>query len=168
MADARYGYRDDDLFGEHMCDPVAVCVHEMRELGNVDVARHLLESHSDALTQEQRDTLARICSYPAQGFDATDEDELQFRDILVQVLDGRDFCKWLVDVPANIFFAYIEPFDGADATLAEAQCWRYAIPEGAIALTEEGAFDGTLWAWKADRDNTDPVDITPLSALVER
>lgn len=162
----RIGYRVEDLFGDCVTDPIAVAKYETAELGNIDIASHLLDAYGDDLTDSERTMLSRLCENPNQGFDATQEDLDELELALVRILDGRDFCKWLCNAPDEIWHAYIEPFEDADERLDDAYYVAYDIPDDAISLTDENGDEGVLWAWRISQEWEPSGEETPLRSAI--
>lgn len=162
----RIGYRIEYLFGDCVTDPIAVAKHEIAELGNIDIAQHLLDAHGDELTSSESTMLSRLCNIYHNGFNTTQNDLDVLDGALVRILNGRDFCKWLCNAPNEIWHAYIEPFDDAYERLDDAYYVAYDIPDDAIALTDETDDEGVLWAWRTSQGWEPSTEETPLKSAI--
>lgn len=158
------GYRDEYLFGDEVTAPVEVTSYETFVLGNTNIPYTLIKRHAAKLSAEERDALARICNYREDR----PSDEALLRSAVKKVLGGRDFCKWLCATPSDVVMSYMAPYYDASERVEGSFCSAYEIPADAIALTETGDPDGTLWTWHATPENVTPVWEVPMRDALAR
>lgn len=156
------GYRDEYLFGEGYTDPIEISYHETFELENSDIAEHIMHNFAHMLTKDEARACEDIIRANRESTEMPEGAQVHLRRALVRILDGRDFAKWLCATARDVADSYIAPFDDAEAMMADSYVSVFVIPEDAIALTDESDPEGTLWAWRADGENTLPIRELPM------
>lgn len=153
----RVGYRDDDLFGDHVTNPIDVLEYEICELGNEVWLSDLLELHGHKLNAITRHDLSDLAETVLNGDEPDDTQKAALKAALTAILEGRDFCKWLCTRPADVFDAYVSPFaHTADYTerMQETCVQAYMMPMDAMPLTHSEPNEGILMAWhRRETDN---------------
>lgn len=137
------GYRDDHLFGDAITDPKEVAFFETRDLGNIDIPIYLLKH--GGFNEEENNFLKDIIDNECDEIDKE-----FFQEIIGKYVGDRNFCKWLCNTPADVYYSYLAPMSGNDISLEEFEkgyVTEYNIPESAVVLADLGD-EGRLYVWK--------------------
>ena len=138
----KYGYRDNGAFGEGYTETLDVCMHEIFELGNLDILDFLYNNYSELFNKEEISLLestkdeSYFWEFYGETLDAEHRQIQMVSQILSKVIQDKNFCIWLCSSKDDVYDCYIEPFNSYPKEKMDDYIEKYEIPDDVVVLSD--------------------------------